>query len=388
MAAAIIVPVARPAAGSHEMPRAYRALEALPADSANAGKSFFDMPAEQVFKNIVIFKGKTAGEVLGAMRFINVALGVNCEFCHVHEDFSKDDKAPKLMARSMYYMTQKINNQDFSVPTVTCYTCHNGHQRPLSDPLLGGDRTGGESTSGVAIKPAPAGVTLDQVLDAYTKALGGQRAIAAVRTRVAKGTETHADGRTGPIEISYRGPDQAVVATGVEKPSKGTMTQVFNGTGGWSSFNGGEPRDLVAESVEQARRASELIPAATLRSMYPDIAGWGREQKLSVWGRDQKDGHDYVVVGGAMANGSRERLYFDASTGLLARRYVEYRSILGYLPFTIEYSDYRDVDGVKVPYTIRWQTTRDTWTDSFSEIRNNVPVDDALFQKPQGGAKK
>lgn len=347
---------------------------ALRVDSTN-GKGQADLPAEKVFKNIVIFKGKPASQVLGAMRFINMSLGVTCEFCHIEKDFASDEKPAKLTARSMYYMAEKINNQNFSAQSVTCYTCHGGRRRPLISPVITDNRPGAPTEEGGAVKSGTVGtLTLENVLAMNAKAVGGEAAIKGITALQIDGNEVHADGRAATFQALLKAPNKSLLISSVEKPNKGKSLQAFNGNSGWMRFNDGEPRDLQAESAEQARRFAEIVPGANLRQLYPDLA---------VWGRDSGIGHNYMVLGGTSANGTRERLYFDASTGLLIRRYVEYKTMLGYIPFTIEYGDYKPVNGVKIPTTVYWKTTRDAWTDTYTSVRANVTLEDAIFAKPQ-----
>jgi outer membrane lipoprotein-sorting protein len=63
-------------------------------------------------------------------------------------------------------------------------------------------------------------------------------------------------------------------------------------------------------------------------------------------------------------------------------------SLVGANPTQIDFSDYRDVSGVKLPY--RWVVT---WTDGrstieLSELRANVPIDATKFAKPTPTAPK
>jgi hypothetical protein len=76
------------------------------------------------------------------------------------------------------------------------------------------------------------------------------------------------------------------------------------------------------------------------------------------------------------------KLYFDSQSGLLLRlvRYAE--TPLGRLPTQIDYSDYRDADGVKIPY--RWTLSRpgNRFTIQIDQVQQNVPIDDAKFNPP------
>jgi len=87
-------------------------------------------------KNLqVLPKDTTLKELIPKMRFIAKSLGVECSFCHVRGDFSADTKDTKQIARKMLRMVDAINTQNFSGRAeVSCYTCHRGSTKPLSQP--------------------------------------------------------------------------------------------------------------------------------------------------------------------------------------------------------------------------------------------------------------
>jgi hypothetical protein len=102
-----------------------------------AGKE--NLPAEQVFKNIQILKGIPAGRLLRIMELgYSRSLGVNCTHCHVVDQWDKDDKPTKPIAREMSKMVQTINNDLLKPiknlkgpnPIVNCTTCHRGQIKP------------------------------------------------------------------------------------------------------------------------------------------------------------------------------------------------------------------------------------------------------------------
>ena len=98
-----------------------------------------NLPAEQVFKNIQILKGIPASRLLRIMELgYSRSLGVNCTHCHVVDQWDKDDKPTKPIAREMSKMVQTINN-DLLKPiknlkgpnsVVNCTTCHRGQIKP------------------------------------------------------------------------------------------------------------------------------------------------------------------------------------------------------------------------------------------------------------------
>ena len=95
------------------------------------------------------------------------------------------------------------------------------------------------------------------------------------------------------------------------------------------------------------------------------------------------DGRDMWVV--AKSTPDKTVSYdFDAETGVLRRtRTINHTATLP-IPEQVDFEDYRDVDGVKLPFTIRSSAidTYDSWTGTFTEIKRNVAVDDSLFAQP------
>ena len=94
--------------------------------------------------SVKVLTGLYAQQFQDEMNFINQALGVNCNTCHVRGNFASDEKPEKLTARRMLEMTKTINKQFFPdhkpkegesvLGRVTCYTCHQGEQKPKLPP--------------------------------------------------------------------------------------------------------------------------------------------------------------------------------------------------------------------------------------------------------------
>ena len=139
--------------------------------------------------------------------------------------------------------------------------------------------------------------------------------------------------------------------------------------------------------------ASTLVPMLTLTGGNLDGARvdaalsfpGGIKQALSDWRAGFPatiiDGRDVQVVQGT-AGGSRVKLYFDKESGLLVRQVRYAQTIVGLNPTQVDYSDYREVAGVKLPF--HWLVT---WTDGQStfemnQVQPNVPIDPAKFAKP------
>ena len=98
-----------------------------------------------VGKNLQILKFvKSKDELKGWMRMIKTSLGVDCDFCHDTDNFASDEKPEKRKARMMLKMLVQIRGDYFAYPDAkqpTCYTCHQGHKEPVSEPP-GGFKSG------------------------------------------------------------------------------------------------------------------------------------------------------------------------------------------------------------------------------------------------------
>ena len=124
---------------------------------------------------------------------------------------------------------------------------------------------------------------------------------------------------------------------------------------------------------EGARIDADLYFPAHVASMYKEFRP-GAGEKL--------DGHDTILLSAKAPGKPSLRLYFDAQSGLLLRL-IRYRDTpLGSLPTQIDYADFRDVDGVKIPF--RWTHRRPSgsFTIQIDKVQQNVPVDEKLFVPP------
>jgi hypothetical protein len=92
-------------------------------------------PAEQVYKNIQVMKGVPAPRLMSVMTLFTKWLGVECNYCHVPNEFEKDDKPAKNTARKMLNMVHQINDANFpSNRVVSCWMCHRGNSKPEAFP--------------------------------------------------------------------------------------------------------------------------------------------------------------------------------------------------------------------------------------------------------------
>lgn len=331
---------------------------------------------DEVQKNIQVLKGLPESQLIPVMNYMSSSLGVKCVFCHVNKDnnwdFPSDEKGEKATARKMITMVLGINKNSFNGNTeVSCYICHRGRTSPVAIPQLPlpepSPRPGGGQ--GPQREALP---TADQILEKYTQALGGSAAIEKLKSRVMKGTVTTAAGMALGYELYQSGPDKVLAV--ITPPQQPAVERGFNGTGGWEKSPRGI-RDLAPEEVYYLHRYPDLFKDIKLKDQFT---------RLAVAGKDKINGRDVYVVRGVTADNRRERLFFDVETGLLLRRTTTTITPIGTIPEQVDFEDYRDVDGLKMPFTIRVSAVDPFYsiTRKFTEIKLNVPVDEKRFDKP------
>ena len=326
---------------------------------------------EQVYKNIQVLKGVPASQLDAVMASFTGSLGVRCNHCHIPGQFDKDDKPAKQTARKMIRMVFDLNKGNFDGRgAVTCVTCHRGQTRPANVPPLGQSLWLPSNQTAKQESPLP---SAEQILERYVQALGGRAAVERVTSRVWKGSRVGADGVLVPEGVYAKAPNKLLTVTSY--PNQVFRTG-FDGARGWAWSNQGA-RELPAEMQVQLRREAEFYKETRLKDIYSKLAVVGRE---TVGGREA-----YVVEAAPADGGSPEKLYFDAETGLLVRKYSEAKTVLGQFPTQTDYEDYREVDGVKLPFAIRWSIPGRTWGRKITEVKQNVPLDDAQFNQPPGG---
>lgn len=330
-------------------------------------------PAEQVYKNIQVLKGTPADQIMPAMQFITSSLGVRCEHCHVEGAFEKDDKKPKKTAREMMQMMFALNQNSFNGEReITCYSCHRGALRPVSTPVIAAEG----STLPVPAKPPaenePAlGQSADDILNKYLQVVGGSSAIEKINSEVQKGKLNLAQGVQFPMEIYLKQPGMRSVVTHLPN---GTGFETVDGLSGWTLVPGRPLRNMNRGDLHAASIDADLRLAAHLKTSF---------KELKVRPDQQIAGRTVNVIQARNPNLPPVELYFDQQLGLLVRmvRYVD--SPLGRNPTQIDYSDYRDVAGVKQPFQWTVAQPQGRFTIQLDQIQVNVPVEEARFAKPE-----
>jgi photosynthetic reaction center cytochrome c subunit len=307
--------------------------------------------AEQAFKNVRVLKGIPVDQFMATMGFFSASLGETCTDCHSAEsggnwDKYADDNPRKETARRMVGMMNAINKTYFGGKReITCYSCHRGVERPDVTPNLA-DLYGPPPFKEPDELRDPLGksTSADQVLDKYIQAIGGAERLAKLTSFAAKGTYQGYQAEKYPVDVFAKAPNQ--IST-VVHTSAGDSTTTYDGRAGWIA---GPPTERPVALLD--------LTGGDLAGAKLDAALWFPaqiKQALSQWRPASAatiDGHDMQMIQGSADGRYPVNLYFDTKLGLLARvvRYAD--SPVGLSPTQIDYTDYRDVGGVRMPYSM------------------------------------
>jgi outer membrane lipoprotein-sorting protein len=210
---------------------------------------------------------------------------------------------------------------------------------------------------------------VERILAKYVQATGGVAAHQKLTSRVEKGEwENTTRGVRCSIEIYSKAPNQRVELLDAPE-NRGPTGRGYDGTNGWS-MNMTETglRQLEGAELATMRRESDFYRTIKLGRLYA---------RLSAIGLEQVNGREVHVLEAIPENGNPEKLYFDAQTGLLIRRDMVY----GKTRVQHYFDDYREVDGVKLPFVIRSEGPVRLIT-RLNSIKHDVPIDDTKFKSP------
>jgi carboxyl-terminal processing protease len=196
---------------------------------------------------------------------------------------------------------------------------------------------------------------VEPIIERYVEAVGGRAAFERLSTRVSKGTFKGSFAGveiSGAVEVFEKAPDKSVTVISVN--GLGHMRRGFTGAYAYEQIPLFGFRLIEGSELAEVRRASDFFWPLDLKRLYT---------AMTLKGKEKSGDAELFVVEAVPAEGNAATLYFDARTGLLVRRDKTY------------FEDYREVDGVKLPFTVRDEFS----TTTFTEVKHNVPVTDAQF---------
>lgn len=220
---------------------------------------------------------------------------------------------------------------------------------------------------------------VERVMRKYEAALGGRPLLLSIKTREIhgtfeyKGVEQHA---TGQLEMKWRAPTLLVEQL---RGPMGIITKGFDGTHSWGSHPQAGARQLSPAEIDEMVLEGVLYQPLGVRHWYGE---------LSYEGRANIGGRNTEVLAAARHGGRTDRFYFDIVSGLPVRLDVweegpeAVRQPGEFYLAHYQLDDYRIVDGVAVPFTVRRERPNSTMVFRFAEVRQNVPLSDSIFKGP------
>jgi photosynthetic reaction center cytochrome c subunit len=342
------------------------------------------MMVEDVFKNVQALKGIGVDDFMLTMGIMSAAIGSDCVGCHPsagtdHVDWALDTPR-KRTARRMVQMVTAINRDNFSGrQVVTCWSCHRGRDRPVTTPTM--DVVYGPPTdeSDDVLAQAQGVPSVDQVLNKYLQGIGGAENATRITSFVARGKSVgyRGFGGGGIVEVSAQAPDKrATHISFPEYPDRGLSVRTYDGRTGWIATPlAVVPKYELAGSERDGARLDAMLSFPTQITTALTNLRVGPPSTIG--------DRDVTVLQGDGANGTLATLYFDDASGLLVRMVRHGRSPIGRVPTQVDYSDYRDVAGIRFPFrwTFAWLDGRDNF--ELSDVKVNVPIEPAKFGEPK-----
>ena len=334
---------------------------------------------QDVFKNVTVLRDIPVDTFFDAMGMFANAMGNDCTFCHAHEaalDRAKfAEVTPRMQrARQMIAMMQTINTQFFGgAPRVTCFTCHHGNQSPRSDPNIALQYSMPEEDPNARDFTTDTTLSVDRIFEKYLQAVGGSGNLSKLTSFAANGTYEGFDTlfEKVPVDIFAKAPNQY---TTIVHMKAGNSIRAFNGANGWMAGpDTAIPLVTLSEgNLDRARLEALVAFPVGIPKAYPH------------WriGRAVLNDEEVTVVQGI--DDDRQpiaNLYF-APSGLLVRVVRWTLTPVGFVPTQIDYSNFRDVAGVKVPFKRVVSQTFMQMTVELTDVQPNAAIDAARFARP------
>lgn len=223
--------------------------------------------------------------------------------------------------------------------------------------------------------------TVDDVIEKYLTAIGGRAALGKLKSRTTTGTitlSTPGGEVSGPVEIVNEEPNKSRTLIKLDLSSFGAgqmiFDQRFNGTVGYVLDSMQGNRDITGNQLENMKNGSFPTPFMNYKQMGATVELGGKEK---VGERDA-----YLLIY-KPKSGSVARQYVDAETYLPVRLVVKVNlPQVGDVEQTTEFLNFKDVDGVKIPFEVKVSSTVQNSTVVVSKVEHNTKIDESLFSKP------
>ena len=231
--------------------------------------------------------------------------------------------------------------------------------------------------------PRPASAqSADEIIEKHLAATGGRAALGKLNTRTATGAislTTPVGELMGTIEVYSKKPNKQRTVIKLDLTSLGggpiVTDQRFDGTTGFvmDPINGN--RAIEGAQLDAMRNGSFPTPLLNYKELGATLAFSGREPI--------GDKEAFVLRLTPKA-GPPVRMFIDSTTFMLVRTVITVNvpQLGGDIEQVVEFSDFRDVDGIKVPFVTKSANSVQTVTATMTSVKHNGEIEDAAFAKP------
>jgi CubicO group peptidase (beta-lactamase class C family) len=224
-----------------------------------------------------------------------------------------------------------------------------------------------------AAKPS---ITVDELHAKAINAIGGEAAIRKVTTRVTEvDINMESQGVQGTAISWAKAPNKNASETTLTALGKkiASLWEYFDGTSGMDIMSFAPSEKYEGKRLEDVRLGSDLYGSLDWKTNFTTV---------EVTGTAKVNGEDAYVVSFVPKAGTPFKEYYSTATFLMLRRQgvVSSSTSADQLPYTVTYSDFREVDGLKLPFkTVNSSPSNGTTVGTVKSIKHNVPVDDKIF---------
>jgi len=232
--------------------------------------------------------------------------------------------------------------------------------------------TKGGSAAAPAIVTDASLPSLDTVLQKYVDAIGGKDALGKLTTRVIKGkVDLIGVSRGGQMEGYMKAPNKSLTVLNLQ--AVGVTKEGFDGRSGWYTSKKLGTRDLKGPELAALTADADFYRDLKIKELYPTT---------KLLGKTKSGFRELYVVQAVPRDGAAEYFYFDVETGLLFRRDTTRHTAEGMARAEMYFGDWREVDGIRLPFSITQTTGQTTLAFTIEEVKHNVPVEEAVFRHP------
>ena len=189
------------------------------------------------------------------------------------------------------------------------------------------------------VSDIPQGLTAEKVIENYIAALGGKQKIEAVKTL---NTEMSASVQGMNLTMKIVKTNSGKFFNEVAMPGMTISKTVINGDKGYSMMQG-QKVVLEGDKLKEAQQQAD---------MFAEMGYAKNGTKTKLLGIEDVDGTKAYAVEVENAAGKKSTAYFDTQSGLKLKESTSVDTPNGPFNTSVSYSDYREVEGIKVPYVM------------------------------------